>query len=47
MPISLLVTLEMVKVAQGAFISSDPKMREPVNNIYATVQSSSLNEELG
>ena len=47
MPISLLVTLEMVKVAQGFFISSDPRMKQASTNINAAVQSSSLNEELG
>ena len=46
-PISLLVTLEMVKVTQGVFIGSDPNMCQTSTNISATVQSSSLNEELG
>jgi phospholipid-transporting ATPase len=46
-PISLLVTLEMVKVMQGLFISGDPRMRQVSTDISASVQSSSLNEELG
>ncbi len=46
-PISLLVTLEMVKVMQGLFISNDPRMRQVSTDISASVQSSSLNEELG
>jgi phospholipid-transporting ATPase len=37
----------MVKVLQGITMGTDPKMYEPVNKIFATVQSSSLNEELG
>jgi phospholipid-transporting ATPase len=40
-PISLLVTLEMVKLIQGFFIVYDKKMNQPI------VQSSNLNEELG
>lgn len=50
MPISLLVTLEMVKFIQGIFISLDEKMISRKLNIPdqpATVQSSNLNEELG
>jgi len=46
-PISLLVTLEMVKVLQGLFISNDPRMHQVSTDISASVQSSSLNEELG
>lgn len=48
-PISLIVTLEMVKLFQGVFISKDKKMifHEKVENIPVTVQTSSLNEELG
>ena len=46
MPISLLVTLEMVKFFQGLMIIKDEKMIS-FNRISAKVQSSSLNEELG
>eukprot|EP01016_Furgasonia_blochmanni_P002413 TRINITY_DN10948_c0_g1_i1.p1 TRINITY_DN10948_c0_g1~~TRINITY_DN10948_c0_g1_i1.p1 ORF type:complete len:1143 (+),score=254.78 TRINITY_DN10948_c0_g1_i1:224-3652(+) len=48
-PISLLVTLEMVKFAQGKIIANDKKMESFVEgeNIAAIVQSSGLNEELG
>lgn len=48
MPISLLVTLEAVKLIQGYLMSSDPLMKSPgCENSHLTVQSSSLNEELG
>lgn len=40
-PISLLVTLEVVKFIQGIFISNDQEMPE------SRVQTSNLNEELG
>lgn len=46
-PISLIVTLEMVKFVQGIFISKNKKMKSEVNGFYASVNSSSLNEELG
>ena len=45
-PISLLVTLEMVKFFQGIRIINDKKMIS-FNQQQAKVQSSSLNEELG
>jgi len=37
----------MVKVMQGLYISSDPNMHQTSTDISASVQSSSLNEELG
>lgn len=46
-PISLLVTLEMIKFCQALFISWDYKMYDKENKRTAIVQSSSLNEELG
>jgi magnesium-transporting ATPase (P-type) len=46
-PISLLVTLEMIKFCQALFISWDFKMYDKANNRQCTVQSSGLNEELG
>ena len=48
-PISLIVTLEMVKVFQGVIISKDEKMifSEGINETAVNVQTSSLNEELG
>ena len=46
-PISLLVTLEMVKVLQGNVISKDQQMVHKASNTPTTVQSSNLNEELG
>lgn len=45
-PISLLVTLEMVKFIQGILISKDPEMKSSENE-FVNVQSSNLNEELG
>lgn len=48
-PISLIVTLEMVKVFQGIIISKDKKMIFSNGGVDTpvTVQTSSLNEELG
>jgi phospholipid-transporting ATPase len=46
-PISLLVTLEIVKMTQGIFISLDEGMRHQATQIPTQVQSSNLNEELG
>jgi len=46
-PISLLVTLEMVKLFQGIFMTLDPKMTARATQTKTTVQSSNLNEELG
>lgn len=46
-PISLLVTLEMVKFIQGTMISKDEKLKHQESNTYVNVQTSNLNEELG
>jgi phospholipid-transporting ATPase len=46
-PISLLVTIEMIKFCQAIFISWDYKMYDKENRRTAIVQSSALNEELG
>ncbi|OMJ85156.1 hypothetical protein SteCoe_13546 [Stentor coeruleus] len=46
-PISLLVTLEMVRFMQASFISKDLKVYYEPDDIPAGVQSSNLNEELG
>jgi len=46
-PISLLVTVEMVKYVQAMFIEWDADMICPEKGIAASVQQSSLNEELG
>lgn len=46
-PISLLVTLEMVKFVQGIFVTKDPKMCASFENSNTTVQTSRLMEELG
>lgn len=46
-PISLLLTMEMVKYAQGIFISWDIKLYDKESDTPAFVQTSTLNEELG
>ena len=46
-PLSLIVTLEFVKVALGVFINNDLDMYYEVNDTPATTRTSSLVEELG
>ena len=46
-PISLLMTLEMVKYIQGIFISWDYHIYDLINHQKPKVQTSTLNEELG
>lgn len=47
-PISLFVTLEIVKFWQGfIFINSDREMRDPVSGEGARCRNSNLNEDLG
>ncbi|XP_040835824.1 phospholipid-transporting ATPase IB-like [Ochotona curzoniae] len=46
-PISLLVTLEIVKLIQALFINWDEDMHYKVNDVYAVARTSNLNEELG
>jgi P-type E1-E2 ATPase len=46
-PISLLLTLEIVKLFQAIFISWDHSMFDTNQGIEAGVQASNLNEELG
>jgi P-type E1-E2 ATPase len=46
-PISLLVTLEVVKFLQAIFISFDINMVDMATGNTAGVQASNLNEELG
>ena len=46
-PISLLVTLEMINFIQAYFINVDVTIMDEERDIQATVQSSNLNEELG
>ena len=46
-PISMLVSLEMVKFVQGMFMVKDPPTYTQSTDIMMTVQSSNLNEELG
>lgn len=46
-PISLIVSLEMVKYAQGYFMSVDCKMYSNFKNRFAQTNTVSLNEELG
>ena len=46
-PISLLVTLEMINFIQAFFISVDINVCDEPRGLQASVQSSNLNEELG
>lgn len=46
-PISLQVTLEMVKFFQAYFINWDEEMYDSENNFWAVARTSNLNEELG
>ena len=46
-PISLLVTLEMINFIQAYFISVDIEVCDAATGLQASVQSSNLNEELG
>ncbi|KAM4860181.1 phospholipid-transporting ATPase IB-like isoform 2-T2 [Thomomys bottae] len=46
-PISLLVTLEIVKFTQAQFINWDEDMHFKESDIYAMARTSNLNEELG
>ena len=46
-PISLIVTLEMVKFFQGTIIAKDEKLKHELSGTYISVQTSNLNEELG
>jgi phospholipid-transporting ATPase len=46
-PISLLVTMEMIKYIQGMFISWDIHIYDLEKKAPAGVQTSTLNEELG
>jgi len=46
-PISLIVTLEVVKFCQAWFITQDEEIFDEENNLATKVQSSNLNEELG
>lgn len=46
-PISLLVTLEMINFIQAYFITKDITIYDEARDLPAKVQSSNLNEELG
>lgn len=46
-PISLLITLEMVKLIQGFFINWDLKLWDEHKDLRTVVNASNLNEELG
>ena len=46
-PISLMVTLELVKFLQAFFITWDWRIYDLEKDMATTVQSSNLNEELG
>ena len=46
-PISLIITLEVVKLIQGFFLSSDPNCYSSLRKKWLTPNSVSLNEECG
>jgi phospholipid-transporting ATPase len=46
-PISLMVTAEMVKLFQGQFMANDVTMYDEEQDMAMRAQSSNLNEELG
>ena len=46
-PISLIITMEIVKIAQGFFISWDVEMYSKIRNKFARAKTVSINEELG
>ena len=46
-PISLIVSLELVKVVQGHFMNKDREMFSVDNERFVKVFTSSINEELG
>jgi phospholipid-transporting ATPase len=46
-PISLMVTLEVVKFIQAFFIQWDMQIYDYDKNMATNVQASNLNEELG
>ena len=46
-PISLIVSIEVVKMSQSYFINMDKLMFSEFRNKYSNVRSASLNEELG
>ena len=46
-PISLVVSLEFVKLFQAYFINSDKEMYSKIRSKNAKVHTSSINEELG
>jgi magnesium-transporting ATPase (P-type) len=46
-PISLIVSIEVVKMSQSYFIDKDKLMYSDFRKKYSNVKSASLNEELG
>ena len=46
-PISLIVSIEIVKVSQSYFINKDKLMYSDFRKKYVQVKTASLNEELG
>lgn len=46
-PISLIVSIEIVKMCQSYFIMKDHLMYSKFRNKFVDVKSASLNEELG
>ncbi|CAH0381708.1 unnamed protein product [Bemisia tabaci] len=46
-PISLYVSVEMVRLVQSLLINNDEKMYCPINKMYAKARTTTLNEDLG
>ena len=46
-PISLMVTMEMVKLFQGSTLDTDPKGWSEAYQCYTTANNTSVNENLG
>lgn len=46
-PISLYVSIEVLKLSQALFINRDESMRDPASGNYAIARNSDLIEELG
>ena len=46
-PISLIITMEIVKITQGIFISWDVEMYSKIRHKFAKAKTVSINEELG
>ena len=46
-PISLIVTIEIIKMIQGLFIEWDAKLYSHFRHVFCRARAVSINEELG